>query len=138
MKLKNSGDKLKKLRETLGLNAVEMGQKIGVSGTSITKYENGISQKQPHSSTAKIISDFLNGKKEVEKFEVNHCYCIFDRVLRGGSALADTTAPDNSYVFRYVGKQGIHHCFREARGGWSRTYTDAQLIGKSIQEVEWK
>lgn len=39
------------------------------------------------------------------------------------------------YVFRYERKQGIHHMFREVRGEWSRTYTDAQLIGKKIQEV---
>ena len=39
-------------------------------------------------------------------------------------------------VFRYEGKTGIHHVFREARGGWQRTYTDAQLIGKKIEEAE--
>ena len=42
---------------------------------------------------------------------------------------------DNEYVFCYEGKQGIHHMFREIRGGWSRTFTDAQLIGKKIVEV---
>lgn len=39
-------------------------------------------------------------------------------------------------VFRYEGKRGIHHYFREVRGGWTRTYTDNQLIGKRILEVE--
>ena len=39
------------------------------------------------------------------------------------------------FVYRYVGKQGIHHCFREIYGGWSRTFTDQQLIGKTIREV---
>ena len=43
---------------------------------------------------------------------------------------------NNFYVFRYEGKSGIHHKFREARGGWVRTYTDAQLIGKVIKEVQ--
>ena len=42
----------------------------------------------------------------------------------------------NFYVFRYEGKSGIHHKFREARCGWVRTYTDAQLIGKVIKEVQ--
>lgn len=37
-------------------------------------------------------------------------------------------------LFKYIGKNGIHHVFREIRGGWSRTYTDAQLIGKHIKE----
>ena len=38
-------------------------------------------------------------------------------------------------IFRYEGKRGIHHCFREVRGGWTRTYTDTQLIGKRIREA---
>lgn len=38
-------------------------------------------------------------------------------------------------VFRYIGKSGIHYCFREERGGWMRTYTSNQLIGKRIKEV---
>ena len=37
-------------------------------------------------------------------------------------------------VYRYEGKSGIHYCFREERGGWTRTYTAAQLVGKRIQE----
>ena len=42
----------------------------------------------------------------------------------------------SAYRLRYEGKQGIHHCFREIRGGWSCTFTDPQLIGKNIQEVK--
>ena len=42
----------------------------------------------------------------------------------------------NSCVFKYEGKQGIHHVFREVRGNWTRTYTDAQLIGTRTEEVE--
>ncbi len=38
-------------------------------------------------------------------------------------------------VFRYEAKQGIHHVFREIRGNWTRTYTDAQLIGARTEEV---
>ncbi len=41
----------------------------------------------------------------------------------------------NGCVFRYEGKQGIHHIFREVRGNWTRTYTDAQLIGARTEEV---
>ena len=43
---------------------------------------------------------------------------------------------DHEYTFRYERKEGIHHVFTEIRGGWSRTYTDAQLIGKNIMEVQ--
>ncbi len=42
----------------------------------------------------------------------------------------------NGCVFRYEGKQGIHHVFREIRGNWTRTYTDAQLIGAKTEEVK--
>ncbi|MBQ6969743.1 MAG: hypothetical protein IJP85_05405 [Synergistaceae bacterium] len=34
-----------------------------------------------------------------------------------------------------MGKQGIHHTFREISCGWGRTYTDAQLVGKEVIEV---
>ncbi len=46
------------------------------------------------------------------------------------------TFPFN-YVFQYEGTQGIHHCFREIHGGWSRTYTNSQLIDKRIMEVPY-
>ena len=38
----------------------------------------------------------------------------------------------DGFVFKYLGKQGIHHCFEEINGGWTRTYTDVQLIGRKI------
>ena len=40
------------------------------------------------------------------------------------------------FTFIYEGKQGKHHVFRHFKGNWSRTYTDPQLIGKFIKEVE--
>ena len=41
----------------------------------------------------------------------------------------------DAYTFVFIEKQGIHHCFKEVDGGWTRTYTDAQLVGKKIVEV---
>ena len=41
------------------------------------------------------------------------------------------------YVFRYERTEGIHHCFREVRGGWSRTYTDWQLVDKRVLEMPY-
>ena len=38
-------------------------------------------------------------------------------------------------IFVYVRKEGRHHMFKEKRGGWIRTYTDTQLMGKKIREV---
>lgn len=53
-------------------------------------------------------------------FKEGYCY-----IIGGGD-----------YVYCYEGKQGKHHVFRETRGKWTRTYTDAQLVGKKIQEVK--
>ena len=43
---------------------------------------------------------------------------------------------NNECLFRFECQQGIHYVFRETRGGWMRTYTDAQLIGKVIKEEQ--
>lgn len=69
------------------------------------------------------------------EFEEGHMYQISEKTyaidifgqLKGSTKWGEE-------VFRYEGKQGIHHCFREVRGGWTRTYTDAQLVGKHIKE----
>lgn len=39
----------------------------------------------------------------------------------------------DGFVFKYLGEQGIHHYFQEINGGWTRTYTDVQLIGRKIK-----
>ena len=81
------------------------------------------------------------------KFTVGSCYqvvtsqSIIKRLRAGGKYVLQpmTTSGNNDsevgYTFRYLGKQGIHHMFREICGGWSRTYTDAQLVGKEVIEV---
>ena len=43
---------------------------------------------------------------------------------------------NEDYIFTYQGKQGKHHVFNHFKGGWCRTYTDAQLIGKIIKELK--
>ena len=75
------------------------------------------------------------------KFEEGHNYQISAKVYTEGYHGGNNTknkffAFDNDCVFRYEGKQGIHHVFREIRGNWTRTYTDAQLIGKKVKEVD--
>lgn len=47
-------------------------------------------------------------------FEEGHKYRIHE-----------TKQENDICVFKYEGKQGKHHMFREVRGGWTRTYTDA-------------
>lgn len=78
-------------------------------------------------------------------FSVGACYQvvtskrIIDGLRRGEKyvlqPLNESSDPEDGYVFRYLGKQGIHHMFIEICGGWSRTYTDAQLVGKELVEV---
>ena len=59
------------------------------------------------------------------RFEAGQCYEID----------AKPSGREIPFVFVYERKEGIHHMFREKTGGWSRTYTEAQLIGKKIKEV---
>ncbi len=68
-------------------------------------------------------------------FAEEHCYRIFTTGNIKSIPQRNLTW-EQSCIFRYVKKEGIHHMFREIRGGWSRTYTDAQLIGKTIMEVQ--
>ena len=76
-------------------------------------------------------------RKPEYKFEEGHKYTIQGKKVGiKPIGYAGSVHVDNLSVFMYEGKRGIHHFFREARGGWSRTYTDAQLIGKSIKEVD--
>ena len=79
-------------------------------------------------------------------FTVGSCYqvvsnkSIIKRLKAGGKYVLQAIStgnndPEVGYTFRYLGKQGIHHMFREICGGWGRTYTDAQLVGKEVIEV---
>lgn len=43
---------------------------------------------------------------------------------------------DFMYVFTYQGKSGKHHVFKNVSGDWITTFTDPQLIGKIIKEVD--
>lgn len=62
--------------------------------------------------------EFASGKKYVIKYQIG------------------TMSEQADFVFKYEGRQGIHHVFREIHGNWTRTYTDTQLIGKRLYELE--
>ena len=79
-------------------------------------------------------------------FTVGSCYQVVSnktliKRLKAGEKYAVQTVsesnddPEFGFTFRYLGKQGIHHTFREISCGWGRTYTDAQLVGKEVIEV---
>ena len=100
-----------------------------------------VSEKKTHTQSYVRLEDMLLPKHVTEKapapvkfeFEKGHSYTITDNLptknIRHFQAV-------HVSVFRYEGKQGIHHVFREVSGNWTRTYTDAQLIGKKIKEVD--
>ena len=73
---------------------------------------------------------------EPSRFEVGRDYEIISTESRPNKQDIISPTTGMNCVFRYEGKEGIHHCFREIRGGWTRTYTDTQLIGKRISEVK--
>lgn len=72
---------------------------------------------------------FMMPQSPASRFQEGHIYRI---------RAADMTRKDkweSECLFRYERQSGIHYIFREVRGGWTRTYTDAQLVGKIIKEV---
>ncbi len=156
---------LRNSRMERGITQKELSQLSGIAITQIHEYETGykLPPIQNYNKLAKLFGweKISNSKpyscKKLEdippaepvkipeatqfKFEKGHSYKISKTVYtedyRGGNnAKNKLSRLDDDCVFRYEGKQGIHHMFREVRGNWTRTYTDAQLIGKKIQEVE--
>ena len=84
--------------------------------------------KKTYEARKIIIEEALPLPKPVKyEFEEGRTYKIYD---------TQKQQEDDINVFRYEGKHGLHHCFRQVRVGWTRTYTDAQLVGKLIKEEE--
>ncbi len=159
--MSSNADKLKALRYTLGLSQSQMAEKIGVSETSVRRYENGLVplHKVKTSAWSKIKaflevqdispaiiaeSKLAIGLEDRQKGIQRHfiegkCYKIYGGGCLGSynrnTSLQGTTW-ERDCIFMFLRKDGIHHIFREVRGGWTRTYTNAQLIGKNIQEVQ--
>ena len=77
----------------------------------------------------------------VHHFKEGHCYRISSTcsVSNSGAKAPKMASAGISWerqcTFVFLRKDGKHHIFRELNGGWTRTYTDAQLIGKSVTEV---
>lgn len=136
--------KLRKVRLYLNLTQKELGKRIGLSASTISSYENerrGVSARVRH-WVNKMYRKHQLSKKVIKSARENtlcafmpqRCYSINDDdriVHRHFSSLA------LGYVFRYERTEGIHHCFREVRGGWSRTYTDWQLVDKRVLEMPY-
>lgn len=142
MKKLNNAQKLRKTRLFLNITQRELSIRIGVSASSISRYENERTAVSPR------VRKWVNRKyrqyhlsHKVIKFSKDNSVCAFMpqkcySIADDDKILHHLTFPFD-YIFQYLGTQGIHHCFREIHGGWSRTYTNSQLIDKRIQEVPY-
>lgn len=149
------GHKLKTKRQWLGLTQKDLAIKCGVTKGQVQSAELGCeSQGLPQIEaflehnlpdisehiiklTAQQIA--LRNKALERTFEIGKKYSIRETSYgvhsRGAYQTFNGTTWHDDCIFEYIGKQGIHHCFKEIHGDWSRTYTDPQLIGKKIMEV---
>ena len=140
----SEGRRLKNLRLSLGLSQAQMAEKIGVSDKSIWRFERETANTNYSQAKEKIRSFLDDALRRAEdnnnlvshSFVKGACYSIFD----SGNGTKDTYETMNpttgkGCIFIYIRKDGKHHIFREQRGGWIRTYTDVQLMGKHVQEV---
>ncbi len=141
-------DKLRELRFILGLSQKQIADKIGVSIHSVIKCEtwNITGKRSPNFAKIKDYLETVNLEalvREKQKarylsFIQGHSYIITAsprKKIKPIMGIVDGPCWDRDYVFIYLRKDGKHHVFKEARGGWTRTYTDAQLVGKKILEV---
>ena len=150
---------IKNLRKTLGLSQQELGEKVGVDRNTISSWERGLNlprgklagNLQAIFDDSPPLTDYENEQRkkrirETEEeqqkllaqnikalsrtFTEGQCYTISE------SRLAEDGDINQQPILRYERKEGIHHVFREIRGKWIVTYTNAQLIGKYIKEVD--
>ena len=141
---------IKALRQVLGLSQQELGKRVGVDRSTIHSWEKGLTEpKGKNDSKIQEVFDdtynFYTHRKNAEEasydfvaeslkaiqknFKVGQCYTITENRIPAKSSILQQS------ILRYERKEGIHHVFMEVRGKWIVTYTDAQLIGKYIEEV---
>lgn len=147
---------LRSIRINLGMSVSALAFSAGLCINTIRDLENGIHlpsarsynklaqifnwQKLPEPQARKPntrIQD-IPPQKIVFSFRLGHLYTFTERQQERlqRPTWIDGLNWDKQCVFRYEGKFGIHHKFREIFNGWIRTYTDAQLTGKFFQEVQ--
>ena len=102
------------------------------------KDEENLLRKEAEAREKALTHEFEEGKVYVIKEVSTNRYSGGTTKKDGGKLMTNGISWCNDCLFRYVGKTGIHHCFIEQNGGWSRTYTDQQLIGKRITEFTEK
>ena len=145
----NYAQRLRKVRLFLNISQRELSSRIGISASSISRYENertAISPRVRKWGNRKYRQFHLSHKviksskdNSICAFMPHRCYSIADndKVLHKLSLNPCIHDFNFNFVFQYLGTHGIHHYFKEIHGGWSRTYTNSQLIDKRIQEVPY-
>lgn len=97
-----------------------------------------ISQATMRGLTGDLLSEIEALKSEAEtaqkkkigfEFKTGQKYIIKDTDNTKITYISD-------YIFVYQCKQGKHHFFKHWQAGYTITFTDPQLIGKFIQEVD--
>ena len=142
---------MKQQRAARGWTQVELAELTGTSKGNIAAYEQG--KMSPSIKTYnQLAKAFGWSELTIDDTDANQPRTVkhYDRVEHeempapieipkppvfffevGREYLIDKAA----FVLRYERKDGIHHMFRSVRGGWTQTFTDAQLIGKTIKEA---
>lgn len=145
----NYAIKLRKVRLFLNITQRELSSRIGVSASSISRYENEHTPVSPRvKKWINRIYRKYNLAQRVIKSAKDNTICAFmpqkyysisddDKILHRLSFNPCIHDFNFNYVFQYLGTQGIHHHFREIHSGWSRTYTNNQLIDKRVMEVPY-
>ena len=124
IRMYETGRELPTIRNYNKLTRVFNWKKITVITPRRVRKEPSIQMSEEFIESAAVTIP-LNPKYE---FDVGKEYRILETER-------EVKAPIKDCVFKYEGKEGLHHMFREVSGKWTRTYTDAQLVGKKIEEV---
>ena len=128
---KFSPENLRDCRKARGLSQRDLAKLSGLCECSIVHYEVG--RTIPKKASWRRICEALAREvtPRLYKLRCGACYRI-----KSKRSITDGQKQEVNYTFRYCGRKGIHYVFREVVGGWTRTYTDAQLIGRKIEEVK--
>ena len=85
-----------------------------------------------------LAADLFFEQASDDRFKLGKCYSITNTQCPRPHSTDDSFYnPISGYgcLFRFDGLKGRHYYFTEIKGNWRRTFTNEQLIGKFIKEV---
>ncbi|MBR0253136.1 MAG: hypothetical protein IJQ57_07275 [Synergistaceae bacterium] len=148
-------NRIKELRKELGLSQAQVASfsrtktwevKLAENDIDIDKSKEKI-KNYLEKERERVKKQELKLKKAIEEkkafykqFEVGKKYHIYtlkeNAYKKNNEKTYSGSTWDRDCEFEFVKNEGIHHCFRSVQGGWTRTYTNAQLVDKHIREVQ--